>query len=117
MPLQCSHHLPFVAIVRRNEVRTYKQENDVIVVNVPVDRLIYLLTRNDAPVVPGFNDALALEHGELLLELVAELLVCMAVGKENAGQGQTPQGAGQTSVGWSLSKSTWGRSIPSQSEL
>lgn len=62
MPFQGPGHLLVIAVVRRNEVRTYKKKDDFIAIDVLIDRLIDLLAGIDAAVMPGLNDPLAPEH-------------------------------------------------------
>lgn len=71
MPFQGPSHLPVVAVVRRNETRTYKENDDVIAIDVLIDYLVDFFARNDAAIMLGLDDPLAFEHRELLLELVA----------------------------------------------
>ena len=60
-----------------------------------IDDLAELLTRADTAIVLSLNHPLAFEHGQLFLELVAQVLVGMGVGEEDGWQG-IPQ------VGWAL---------------
>ena len=75
-------HFALIAIVGCDEVGADQQKNDVGNLHVSVDRAVDVLTRADPPVVPCGNDPLALEHGQLLFQLVAQRLVGMGIGKE-----------------------------------
>lgn len=84
--LQRPRHLDVVAVLRVEEVRTHKQQHDVRRLKVPVDLARKVLPGIDPPVVPHLDQALTLEHGELLLELVAQPFVGVRVRKEQRGQ-------------------------------
>ena len=41
------------------------------------------LSRKQPPVMPGFDHSLPLEHREINFELIAQLLILVAIGKEH----------------------------------
>jgi hypothetical protein len=45
MPFEGTLHFTLIAIIRSNEIRAYKQEDDIRCVNVAVDRLSEILSR------------------------------------------------------------------------
>ena len=51
------------------------------------DGVIEVLARHDPAIVPGFDDSLTLEHGQLSLELIAQPLVRVRVGEEQRCHG------------------------------
>ncbi len=71
MSLQCTRHFPVIAIRRGKKVGTNEKKNDVIAIDVPINRFIDFLACDDPTVVPGFDDSLVLKHRELLLKLIA----------------------------------------------
>lgn len=86
MSFHRTRHFDFVAIVRGDEVRTDKQKYNIVSVYVLVDFAIDLSTGRYPAVMPSFNHALALQHGQLSFELIAKFLILVGIGKEQAGQ-------------------------------
>jgi hypothetical protein len=45
-------HFPFVAVIRSNEIRAYKQEDDIRCVDVAINRCSEILSGRDTAIMP-----------------------------------------------------------------
>ena len=79
VPLHRASHLPFVTIVRRNEIGANQKQDDIRRVEMAVDRVGEFGAGRDASVVPRRYDALSLQGDEVLFQLIAQVLVSMGV--------------------------------------
>ena len=79
MPLHRPFHLPFVTIVRRNEIGANQKQDDIRRVEMAVDRVGEFSSGRDASVMPLRYDALPLQGDEALFQLIAQVLVSVGV--------------------------------------
>jgi hypothetical protein len=91
VPLHRLRHLPFVAVIGREEVGAHQQQNDVVGLDMPVDFFRKILTGTDPSVVPDLDDPLPLEQRKLLFDLVPQRLVGMRIREKHTRQCDAPQ--------------------------
>jgi hypothetical protein len=76
-------HLDAVAIFRCEKIRTDEKQDGIGALKLDTDSLIDGISRQQPPVMPGFDHSLPFEHREMNLELIAQLLILVAIGKEH----------------------------------
>lgn len=86
MPFESPLHLAFVAVIRSDEIRANKQEDDICGVDVAIDGCPKLLAGDNATIMPGVDQALPTETPEMNLQLVAKILVDVGIGEEDGSQ-------------------------------
>src|SRR5262245_23969328 len=79
MSRQSTLHLDVVAIVRRDKVRTDKQQNDLRFLKIAIDFGTELLPCLDSTVMPGIDQSLALQGGKVRLQLEPQHLIFMGI--------------------------------------
>jgi hypothetical protein len=79
VPLQGATHFALITIIGSDEIRTYEQQNYICCINVIVDGSRKLCSSRDPTIMPRRDEALPLETGEMLLELVSKVLVGVRV--------------------------------------
>jgi hypothetical protein len=75
MTLESTPHFNVVTIVRCDEIGTDKQQDDIVAIDVLVDRLTKILACANTPIVPSLDDPLPFQHCKLRFELVAQSFV------------------------------------------
>jgi hypothetical protein len=79
MPFECPLHFAFVAVIRSDEIRANKQEDDIRRVDVAIDGCSKLLAGDNATIMPGVDQALPAETPKMDLQLVAKTFIHMGV--------------------------------------
>lgn len=80
--LQGAGHLHRVVLVRGDIIRTDQQQDDLCRIKVSPEVVSPLITSMGTAVVPAFDNSLALEEGEMLLQLQGELFISHRVAEE-----------------------------------
>src|SRR5579863_3787599 len=84
MPFESPLHFAFVAVVRSDEIRAYKQKDRVGRVNVAIDGCSEILSGRNTTVVPGGNKALPTETREMRLQLISKIFVHVGIREEES---------------------------------
>ena len=79
VPFDGARHFLLVAVVRRDEVCTGQQQNEIGGFEALVDTVGPFLAAEDAAVVPRGDETLALEELEVSIEFVAERFVLVGI--------------------------------------
>ena len=78
--LKCSLDLHAVAVVGRDEFRTYQKENDNCSIQAVVDLPIPLLPGTDLAVVPLIDHTLPFQRSQVVRQLVTQLFIFVRIG-------------------------------------
>jgi hypothetical protein len=84
MPFDSAFHFEFVAVVRSDEVRAHKQEDDICCIDVLVDCLAEILASRNPAVMPRVDQTLTAETREMDLQLVTKILVHVGIREEES---------------------------------
>ena len=79
VPLHRALHLEIVAIVGGDKVGADEQQNDVVGFDMLLDSASKLLACADPPVMPGLDNSLTLQEGELGFHLVPQRLINVGI--------------------------------------
>ncbi len=82
--LEGPFHLDVGAIVGGQERSAHQHQDDVGSGEILIDRSRPFLPGHDLAIVPGLNHALSLQRGEMIIQGLAQLLVLVGVGDEEA---------------------------------
>jgi hypothetical protein len=75
----------------RVQVRAHQQEDDIGGLKLFADTLIHVVARDEPPVVPDGNHALALQHRKLRLQLITENFVLVGIREEEGIHSGAPK--------------------------
>jgi hypothetical protein len=76
---QCQTQFHVPAVVRRNEVRAYQQQDDVSEPQAFVDLASPLVASANAPIVPSRDVAAALERSQMRFQLRSKRFVAVRI--------------------------------------
>ncbi len=82
-------HFDAIAVLRRHESGTNKQENNVRFCEILTNDIVPGGSRNDTSIVPDLNEVFTFQNRKMLNELITEASVVMGVCYEQSGTGNS----------------------------